>query len=201
FRSRTAPPSPAPRSRLPAAAGPQPRGRLSHGSHGGIPSSARELHPIAHLAPAATLRTVPCAPQPAHPGRSEGQLAPCRTFRCRCRPIDLRRERDNREDRQSNQGESKMNVRDAMVSDVKSCPREANLEEVARMMWDNDVGAIPIVSEDNRPLGIVTDRDIAMCAMHNHRPLWEIQASEVIQSQRLCCCDENDSIQSCLEKM
>jgi len=94
-----------------------------------------------------------------------------------------------------------MNVRDAMVSDVKSCPREANLEEVARMRGENDVGAIPIVSEDNRPLGIVTDRDIAMCAMHNHRPLWEIQASEVIQSQRLCCCDENDSIQSCLEKM
>lgn len=94
-----------------------------------------------------------------------------------------------------------MNVRDAMSSDLKCCTSGATLEEVARVMWDNDVGAVPIVSEDNRPLGIITDRDIAMCAMHNHKPLWELQASEVIQQQRPCCCDQDESIQSCLEKM
>lgn len=94
-----------------------------------------------------------------------------------------------------------MKVRDAMVGDVKSCRSQNNLEEIARLMWDNDVGAIPVVTEDNRPLGIITDRDIAMCALHNHKPLWEMQASEVIQNQRLCCCDQDEAMDSCLEKM
>lgn len=94
-----------------------------------------------------------------------------------------------------------MKVTDAMVSDVQTCRSQSSLEEVARLMWDNDIGSIPVVTEDNRPLGIVTDRDIAMSAMHNHKPLWEIQASQLIQDQRLCCCDQDESIESCLEKM
>jgi predicted transcriptional regulator len=94
-----------------------------------------------------------------------------------------------------------MYVNEAMITDVKTCKAGSNLEEVARLMWDNDVGSIPVVSEDNRPLGIITDRDIAMCSMHRHQALWDIQAGQLIQSQRLCCCHQEDSIESCLNKM
>ncbi len=94
-----------------------------------------------------------------------------------------------------------MNVNEAMTTSVKYCSGNSSLDEVARMMWDNDCGAIPVVSDDNRPIGIVTDRDIAMCAMHRHEPLWNIQASQVIEGQRLVCVNQRDAIEHCVERM
>jgi CBS domain-containing protein len=94
-----------------------------------------------------------------------------------------------------------MNVNEAMTAPVKCCSANSSLDEVARLMWDNDCGAIPVISDDNRPIGIVTDRDIAMCAMHRHEPLWNIQAGQVIEGQRLICVNQNDAIERCVEKM
>jgi CBS domain-containing protein len=94
-----------------------------------------------------------------------------------------------------------MYVNEAMTTDVKTCKTYNSLNDVARLMWEGDCGAIPVVSDDNKPLGIITDRDIAMSAMLNHQALWEIQASTVIQGQSLCCCDQRESIESCLRKM
>src|SRR5690606_20278764 len=47
----------------------------------------------------------------------------------------------------------------------------------------------------------ITDRDIALCAMHRHQPLWELRTGDLIHDQRLCCCQQSDSIESCLAKM
>ena len=94
-----------------------------------------------------------------------------------------------------------MNINEVMSTDVKSCHPQSNLDEVARLMWDNDCGAIPVVDEKNKPLGIITDRDIAMAAMHNHRPLWEMRASQLVQEQHPCCSHQEDSLESCLSKM
>ena len=94
-----------------------------------------------------------------------------------------------------------MNVSQLMTSDVKRCSADATLDVVARLMWEGDCGAIPIVDSQDKPLGIVTDRDIAMAAMLNHAPLWEIQASSVIQGQQLACCSPDESVQRCLDKM
>jgi CBS domain-containing protein len=95
-----------------------------------------------------------------------------------------------------------MKVNEAMTAPVKCCTANSSLEEVARMMWDADCGAIPIVGHDNRPIGIITDRDIAMCAMHRHEPLWQICASQVIEGRNdLVCCNHGDSIEDCVEMM
>ena len=94
-----------------------------------------------------------------------------------------------------------MYVKEAMTSDVRICGPHSSLDDVARMMWDADCGAIPVVTDDNKPMGIITDRDIAMAAMLNHQPLCDIQASTVIQNQTLCCCEQQESIESCLRKM
>jgi CBS domain-containing protein len=93
-----------------------------------------------------------------------------------------------------------MYVNEVMTTQLLTCHPDSSLDEVARMMWEGNCGAIPVVA-DNKPLGIVTDRDIAMAAMLNHRPLWDIPASTVIQGQNLCCCNQQDSIDSCLKKM
>jgi len=94
-----------------------------------------------------------------------------------------------------------MNINEIMSIDVKTCMPNSNLQEVAGLMWSNDCGAIPVVNEQNIPLGIVTDRDIAMAAMLNYKPLWALTAAEVIQKQSLCSCQQNNSLQECLTMM
>lgn len=94
-----------------------------------------------------------------------------------------------------------MNINEIMSIDVKTCTPDSNLEELASLMWNNDCGAIPVVDPQNKPMGIVTDRDIAMAAMLNHKPLWSLTAAEVIQNQSLCSCLQNSSLQDCLTMM
>jgi len=94
-----------------------------------------------------------------------------------------------------------MNINEIMSIDVKTCMPSSNLQDVAALMWSNDCGAIPVVNELNIPLGIVTDRDIAMAAMLNQKPLWALTAGEVIQNQNLCSCQQNNSLQECLNMM
>lgn len=57
-----------------------------------------------------------------------------------------------------------MDVRSAMTGDPAACTPSTPLHLVARMMVDNDCGEIPVVDdhESRRPVGVVTDRDIAV---------------------------------------
>jgi CBS domain-containing protein len=48
-----------------------------------------------------------------------------------------------------------------MTRNVKTATRETSLREVASLMRDGDVGAVPVV-QDGKLVGIVTDRDIVV---------------------------------------
>ena len=54
--------------------------------------------------------------------------------------------------------------REIMTGNVKMANREMSLQEVARLMREGDMGAMPVV-EDNKLIGIVTDRDIVVRAI------------------------------------
>jgi CBS domain-containing protein len=55
-----------------------------------------------------------------------------------------------------------MQVKDFMTTDPACCTADTPLPEIARMMVDNDCGEIPVVEDKtlNKPIGVVTDRDI-----------------------------------------
>ncbi|TWT16003.1 CBS domain-containing protein [Planomicrobium sp. CPCC 101079] len=73
-----------------------------------------------------------------------------------------------------------MKITDIMTSDVDTCSPQASIQEVATRMRDLDVGSIP-VAEDDRLVGIVTDRDIVVRAIADQlsldRPISEILSS------------------------
>jgi CBS domain-containing protein len=54
--------------------------------------------------------------------------------------------------------------REIMTSNVQTATREMTLQEIARLMCDGDMGAMPIV-ENGVLIGIVTDRDIVVRAI------------------------------------
>jgi CBS domain-containing protein len=53
-----------------------------------------------------------------------------------------------------------MLARDLMTPDPACCSPDTPLDQVAKMMIQNDCGEIPIVDTSNHPVGVVTDRDI-----------------------------------------
>lgn len=57
-----------------------------------------------------------------------------------------------------------MLVKDIMTENPVCCTADTNLQDVAKMMLDNDCGAVPVVESNNhkRPIGVVTDRDITI---------------------------------------
>ena len=94
-----------------------------------------------------------------------------------------------------------MYVNEVMHTPAECCCPETNLEAVAKLMWDHDCGAIPVVDESNKPIGILTDRDIVMGSYLNHKPLWEICSKEVANKRPLFTCKSDDDIRNAMETM
>jgi len=51
-------------------------------------------------------------------------------------------------------------ARDVMTPDPACCTLSTTLDQVAKLMVQNDCGEIPVVDSAERPIGVVTDRDI-----------------------------------------
>lgn len=53
-------------------------------------------------------------------------------------------------------------VTSVMTANPACCQRDTPLPKVAQLMVDHDCGQIPVVDAGNKPVGVVTDRDIAI---------------------------------------
>src|SRR5206468_12990165 len=51
-------------------------------------------------------------------------------------------------------------ARDVMTPDPACCSPHTTLDEVAKMMAQNDCGVIPVIDTGDQIVGVVTDRDI-----------------------------------------
>ena len=75
-----------------------------------------------------------------------------------------------------------MRVSEAMTRDVKICTPGQTIREVARTMGEIDAGALP-VGENDRLIGMITDRDIAIRAVAQGKgpdtPVREIMSEHV----------------------
>lgn len=66
-------------------------------------------------------------------------------------------------------------IRDIMTDDVESCSLLDNVFEVAQKMKELNVGAIPIVDQDQL-VGMITDRDIVLrCIAEKHPPSSKVE--------------------------
>lgn len=71
-----------------------------------------------------------------------------------------------------------MKVQDIMTREVRCCGPEMNLAEAAKLMWDGDCGILPIINQDKRVIGMITDRDICMAVATKGRHPSEITVWE-----------------------
>jgi len=95
-----------------------------------------------------------------------------------------------------------MQVKDIMVSEVKTCRPDTNLAAAAQIMWGNDCGALPVLDDQGQVLGIITDRDICMAVGSRNRPPSEITVFDVKPNPKeLFTCAPEDDIHEALKTM
>lgn len=93
-----------------------------------------------------------------------------------------------------------MQVQELMTTHLYTCQANDPLERAASIMWENDVGCVPIVDQGGHLRGVITDRDVCMAALLNHASLNEIPVSRSMQSQPVSC-QAADSLVRALELM
>ena len=64
-----------------------------------------------------------------------------------------------------------MRIQDLMTRPVITCHVNDPLNLAAHRMWDQDCGALPVVNDEGKVTGMITDRDICMAAYTQGRPL------------------------------
>jgi CBS domain-containing protein len=83
-----------------------------------------------------------------------------------------------------------MRVSEAMSRDVKLANPEKTICEAARLMAEIDAGVLP-VGENDRLVGMVTDRDIAVRAVAQEKPP-TTKVREIMSQEVLYCFDDQD---------
>lgn len=77
-----------------------------------------------------------------------------------------------------------MKVQQIMSADPACCAPVATVEEAARLMAEHDCGEIPVVDSRHKPLGVITDRDIACRAVAKGKgldtPVQDVMTSPAI---------------------
>jgi CBS domain-containing protein len=84
-----------------------------------------------------------------------------------------------------------MKVKDVMHRGTEWVPPQTSIAEVARKMRDLDIGAIP-VGENDRLIGMVTDRDICCRAVANGPATGKLTARDVMSKGIFYCRDEEE---------
>ncbi len=92
-----------------------------------------------------------------------------------------------------------MKVKDVMHSGVTWVEPDTKLKAVAKLMRDEDIGAIP-VGENDRLIGMVTDRDISCRGFVEGKNTEEMTARDVM-SEGITYCNENEEAEDAIRIM
>jgi CBS domain-containing protein len=85
-----------------------------------------------------------------------------------------------------------MKVRDIMKRNVVSCHTQTDVGTAARQMFEGHFGTLPVIDDNGKLIGIITDRDIAMAAATRQRNASHISVHEAMtHSVRSCFVDDN----------
>lgn len=86
-----------------------------------------------------------------------------------------------------------MLVREAMSSGPAACRSGQTLSEAARIMWELDVGCVPVVDDGGQPIAMLTDRDVCMAAYTSGKTLAQLTVQSAM-SKGVFSCNADDTL-------
>ncbi len=93
-----------------------------------------------------------------------------------------------------------MKVKDVMTGTPYFGSLRANLGEAAELMWKGNCGFLPVVDDQEKVCGVLTDRDICIALGTRNLKAGEVPIGEVMQ-HRVYACNPEDDIHIALQSM
>lgn len=94
----------------------------------------------------------------------------------------------------------KMKVKDVMKTDVGFCSADDSLMKAAELMRSRDCGVVPIVDEEKRVVGMLTDRDLCLAVVARNRKASDVECKDLMSNPAIVCTPE-DKLEDALKKM
>ncbi len=83
-----------------------------------------------------------------------------------------------------------MQVHEVMTPGAEFTHPNSTLQEAAQMMRDLDVGPLPVCGENDRLVGMITDRDIVVRAIAEGRDAKTVRVKDVMSPDILYCFED-----------
>jgi CBS domain-containing protein len=93
-----------------------------------------------------------------------------------------------------------MQICEMMTKDVVCTRPDASIVDAARQMKKLDIGALPVCGENERLVGMITDRDIVIRAVADRRDLEEVKVQDVMTPD-IQFCMENQPVEHAAKMM
>jgi CBS domain-containing protein len=91
-------------------------------------------------------------------------------------------------------------VSDVMTSEVFTCSGGDSVHRALQLMWDHDIGIVPVHDEAGMPVGVVTDRDVAMAGYtRGELPMGNVVYT--VMSNELHTCRHTDRVSEAMKTM
>lgn len=85
-----------------------------------------------------------------------------------------------------------MKVSELMTTGVRTCWTNEPLDRAAKLMWESDCGSLPVLDQNGRVVGMITDRDVCMAAYTQAQLLGRIPVSRALNPELHSCKPEED---------
>jgi CBS domain-containing protein len=92
-------------------------------------------------------------------------------------------------------------ARDLMTADPTFCDQDVTVEEAARQMADQNIGALPVCSAEGRLTGVVTDRDLAVRIVAEGRDPATTKVSDLLSGSEVVTIGADDSAEEAIRTM
>ena len=95
---------------------------------------------------------------------------------------------------------SHLKCRDIMTRNVTTCHLDTPIFEVARIMRDEDIGSLPVLGQNGKLEGIVTDRDLVVGGLTSEKSEAELRAEDCMTDD-LFTANQNDRLVDVINDM
>ncbi|MGK3994336.1 CBS domain-containing protein [Sorangium sp. So ce1024] len=85
-----------------------------------------------------------------------------------------------------------MNCSELMKTDVACCKTSEPVEKIAELMQTRNIGFVPVCRDDGTVVGTLTDRDLALRVLAEHRSASSTRAGDIMTRDVVCCGPDDD---------
>jgi CBS domain-containing protein len=85
-----------------------------------------------------------------------------------------------------------MKIVEVMTREVHTCNTKDPIVQAAKQMEQYNVGSIPVLDDQGRLCGIITDRDIVLRGVAKQKDLTKATCEELMTNELTCCGPDTD---------